>query len=75
MTEREDLSTRPDTRRVLSKNVRLDMTRHKRIPPTQLSHLIFGMGEYADSIDHCIKNQVRGLCVGGDMAILFLENF
>ena len=26
----------------------------------------------ADNIYYCTKNQVRGLCVGGDMAILFL---
>ena len=39
---------------------------------TQLTHLIFGMVKDADNIYYCTKNLVRGLCVGRDMAILFL---
>ena len=33
-------------------------------PPTS------GIIKDADNIYYCTKNQVRGLCVGGDMAIL-----
>ena len=41
-------------------------------PPT---HLIFGRVIDIVSIFYLTKNQVRGLCVGGDMAILFLCHF
>ena len=34
--------------------------------------LIFGILKYADNIYYFTKNHVRGLCVGGDMTILFL---
>ena len=35
------------------------------------THLhLFGIIKDADNIYYCTKNQVRGLCVGGDMAIL-----
>ena len=35
-----------------------------------ITYLIFGMRKDADNIYYCTKNQVRGLCVGGDMVIL-----
>ena len=35
----------------------------------QPTHLIFGTVKYTD-IFYCTKNQVRGLCVGGDIVIL-----
>ena len=35
-------------------------------------HLIFGMVKDAGNTYYCTKNHVRGLCVGGDMVILFL---
>ena len=39
---------------------------------TQSTYLIFGMVKDADNIYCYIKNQVRRLCVGGNMAILLL---
>ena len=36
-----------------------------------ISKFIFGMLKDTDKICYCIKNQVRGLCVGRDMVILF----
>ena len=36
-------------------------------PPT---HLIFGKVKDTENIYYSTKHQVRGLCVGGDMAIL-----
>ena len=42
-------------------------------PPTHSSHnLIFGTVKDTDNIYYSTKNQVRGLCVGGDITILFL---
>ena len=38
---------------------------------TQPTHLIFGMVKDAANIYYCTKNQVGGLCVGGDIVILF----
>ena len=35
------------------------------------TYRIFGMLKVAGNIYHCTKHQVRGLCVGGDMVILF----
>ena len=37
-------------------------------------HLIIGMIKDADNIYYCTKYQVRGLCVGGDMLILFIRS-
>ena len=42
---------------------------------TQPTHLIFGSGIDIVSIFYRTKNQVRGLCVGGDMSILFFGDF
>ena len=39
---------------------------------TRPTHQIFRMVKDADNISYCTKNQVCGLCVGGDMIILFL---
>ena len=36
--------------------------------------MIFGMIKDADNIDYCTKNQVRWLCVGGDIVILFVSD-
>ena len=36
---------------------------------------IFGMVKDNDNIYYCTKNHVRGLCVGGDMAISFFGDF
>ena len=38
---------------------------------TQPTHFIVGTIKDADIIFYSTKNQVRGLCVGGDMVILF----
>ena len=42
---------------------------------TQPTHFIFGRVIDIVSIFYLTKNEVRGLCVGGDMAILFFCHF
>ena len=42
---------------------------------TPSTHLIFGTVKDTDNIYYSTKNQVRGLYVGGDMAILFFGDF
>ena len=37
--------------------------------------MIFGMDKDADYIYYYTKNQVRGLCVGEDIVILFFASF
>ena len=39
------------------------------------THLIFGTVKDTNNIYYSTKNQLRGLCVGGDMAIVFFGNF
>ena len=43
---------------------------------TQPTYVIFGMVKDADNIYYmyCAKNQVRGLCAGGDMVIIFFSD-
>ena len=38
-------------------------------------YLIFGIIKDADNIYYCTKNQVRGLCLGGNMVIIFFGSF
>ena len=40
-------------------------------PPT---HSVFGTAKYISTVFPPTKNQVRGLCVGGDMALLNLTD-
>ena len=42
---------------------------------TQPTHLIFGKVKNTDNIYYSTKNQVRGLCVGGDLVILCFCHF
>ena len=39
---------------------------------TQPTHQIFGVVKDAENIYHCTQYQMRRLCVGGDMVIVFL---
>ena len=44
-------------------------------PPTYNPRTWFRTVKDTDNTYYSTKNQVRGLCVGGDMAILFFGNF
>ena len=42
----------------------------RRLKRSKLKTLVFGMAKDAENIYDFTKNQVRGLCVDGDMVIL-----
>ena len=45
------------------------------ILPTHNLAASFGMVKYADNMYYCTNNQGHGLCVRGDMVILFFDLF